>query len=117
MVGARFFQKIIKVYGSCETQHLVVWNAENTVCSQCDLAQSQKWGGAFGDTVEVKRLMLQQRLIVQRVCVILCQRLGCQKDRETESGVPIRHQYRFQCQIPGSIFFTNVYLYVHCESR
>lgn len=33
---------------------------KSTVCSQCDLAQSQEWGGAFGETVEVKKLMLHQ---------------------------------------------------------
>lgn len=92
MVGARFFQKIVKAYGSFETQHVAVWRAENTVCSQRDLAQSQKWGGTSGDTVGVKRLMFQWRHIVQRVYMVLCQSPSCQKDRETESSVRVRHQ-------------------------
>ena len=94
-----------------------MWNAENAACSHHDLAQSQKWGGASGETVEVKRLILQQWQVVQRTCVVLCHSPCCQKDSETESSVFIIYQWCFQCQLPGSVFFTDIYLAVHHEIK
>lgn len=94
-----------------------MWNAENAMWSQRDLAQSQKWGGASREAVEVKRLILQQWQVVQRTWVVLCQSPRCQKGSETESGIPIIHPWCVQCQLPGSVFFTDVYLAVHREIR
>lgn len=104
--------------GDCKTWwsnwHLTLSNVE---CWECHVEPTWfgTWPGVGRHLLRSsggERLILQQWQVIQKTCVVLCQSPRCRKD-----SVPIKHHWCFQCQLPDSVFFTNVYLAVHHEIK